>query len=70
MKNSGTKNIESTPSKYSSLLAEAVKAWCELHPGQARFVSLNGVANKTSIFREIASALGITSSYTRTAKRL
>ena len=49
---------------------EAVKAWCELHPGQARFVSLNGVANKTSIFREIASALGITYAYGRTGPEM
>jgi hypothetical protein len=46
---------------------EAVKAWCESHLGVARFVSLKGIANKTTAFREIAKALGIASSYTRTA---
>jgi hypothetical protein len=46
---------------------ESVKAWCALHLGQARFISLKGVTNKTTVFREIAKALGIASSYTRTA---
>jgi len=49
---------------------EAVKAWCELHLGQARFVSLKGITNKTTAFREIAKALGIASSYTRTAPEM
>lgn len=44
---------------------EAVKAWCELHQGQTRLVSLKGVTNKTTAFREIASSLGISYSYTR-----
>jgi hypothetical protein len=44
---------------------EAVKAWCELHLGSARFVTLKGIANKTNAFREIAKALGIGASYTR-----
>ena len=38
---------------------EAVKAWCELHRGEARFVSLKGTTTKTTAFREIAKALGI-----------
>jgi len=38
---------------------EAIKAWCELHLGEARFVSLKGINNKTTAFREIAKALGI-----------
>lgn len=49
---------------------EAVKAWCETRPGQARFVSLKGITNKTTAFREIAKALGIASSYTRTAPEM
>lgn len=49
---------------------EAVKAWCELHPGQARFVSLKGVANKTTAFREMAHALGITYGYGRTGPEM
>lgn len=49
---------------------EAVKAWCELHPGRARFVSLKGVTNKTTVFREIAFALGITYAYGRTAPEM
>jgi hypothetical protein len=49
---------------------EAVKAWCELHLGFARFVSLKGITSKTTAFREIARALGIASSYTRTATEM
>ncbi|HTX21460.1 MAG TPA: ATP-binding protein, partial [Candidatus Aquilonibacter sp.] len=49
---------------------EAVKAWCELHLGRARFVSLKGITTKTTAFREIARALGIASSYTRTAPEM
>ena len=49
---------------------EAVKAWCELHQGQARFVSLKGVTNKTTIFREIAFALGVTYAYGRTGPEM
>lgn len=49
---------------------EAVKAWAELHLGEARFVSLKGITSKTTAFREIAKALGIASSYTRTATEM
>ena len=49
---------------------EAIKAWCELHLGQARFVSLKGITSKTIAFREIAKALGIASSYTRSATEM
>jgi DNA transposition AAA+ family ATPase len=50
--------------------SEAAKAWCKLHLGSARFVSLKGITNKTTVFREIAKALGIASSYTRTATEM
>lgn len=49
---------------------EAVKAWCEIHLGEARFVSLKGITSKTTAFREIAKALGIASSYARTATEM
>jgi hypothetical protein len=49
---------------------EAVKAWCELHTGRARLVSLKGVTNKTTAFREIASALGIPYAYGRTGPEM
>jgi len=49
---------------------EAVKAWCELHLAQARFVSLKGITSKTTAFREIARALGIASSYMRKATEM
>jgi hypothetical protein len=50
--------------------SEAVKAWCELHLGEARFVDLYGISSKTTAFRQIAKALGIASSYTRTATEM
>jgi len=49
---------------------EAVKAWCELHSSRARLVSLKGVTNKTTAFREIAAALGITYAYARTGPEM
>ena len=49
---------------------EAVKAWAQLHAGQARFISLKGIATKTAAFREIALALGITASYNLTGANL
>jgi hypothetical protein len=49
---------------------EAVKAWCDLHLGSARFVSLKGIAIKTVAFREISKALGIASSFTRKATEM
>lgn len=48
----------------------AVKAYCEMHLGESRFVSLKGITSKTTAFREIAKALGIASSYTRTATEM
>ena len=44
---------------------EAAVAWVRIHQGQAIFVSLKGVTNKTTFFRAIAKALGIASSYHR-----
>ena len=48
----------------------AVKAWCALNLGRARFVSLKGIANKTAMFRAIASALGVTYAYGRSAMEM
>ncbi len=48
----------------------AAEAWCNLHLGEARFVSLSGISNKTSVFRTIAKALGIASSYARSATEM
>jgi hypothetical protein len=36
--------------------SEAVKAWCRIHRGDARFVDLAGVTSKTTVFRAIAKA--------------
>jgi DNA transposition AAA+ family ATPase len=49
---------------------EAVKACCELHSGQLRFVSLTGITTKTAILREISMALGITYAYGRTGPEM
>ncbi len=37
----------------------ALKAWCETHLSQARFVSLKGVTYRTGLFQELARAIGI-----------
>jgi len=49
---------------------EAAKAWCQINSGRARFVTLKGVTSKTTAFRAIAKALGVTSGYGRTATEL
>lgn len=49
---------------------EATKAWCEMHLGEARFVSLSGISNKTSVFRAIAKSLGLASGYSLTTSDL
>lgn len=38
---------------------EAAKAWCQAHSGEARYVTLSGITQKTNVFRAIARALGI-----------
>jgi hypothetical protein len=43
---------------------EAVRAWCNCHLGEARFVSLDGTSTKTTQFRALARALGIGHGYT------
>lgn len=48
----------------------SAEAWCRMHKGEARFVRLQGVTNKTVFFRAIARALGVASTYTRTAKEM
>jgi hypothetical protein len=37
----------------------AAEAWCAAHQGQARFVSLSGIAHKTGFFRKLATAIGL-----------
>jgi DNA transposition AAA+ family ATPase len=44
---------------------EALKAWARIHAGEARLISLSGVTNKTTFFRDISKALGLASSYTQ-----
>ncbi len=46
---------------------EAVKAWADAHLGEARFVSLSGVSNKSSVFRAISETLGLGASRERKA---
>jgi hypothetical protein len=38
----------------------AAQAWCDCHLGRARFVSLKGVSTKTTQFRAMSLALGVT----------
>jgi hypothetical protein len=49
---------------------KASKTWCEMNLGRARFVTLSGCVNKTSIFRTIGRALGIASGYMRGATEM
>jgi hypothetical protein len=49
---------------------KATETWCEAHLGEARFVSLKGCVNKTSIFRAIGRAFGIGCGYMRGATEL
>src|SRR5262249_36829107 len=37
----------------------ALKAWCAMHLGRARYVQLKGITNRTSFFKELARACGI-----------
>jgi ABC-type glutathione transport system ATPase component len=37
----------------------AVEAWCAVHQGQVRFVSLSGITHKTGFFRKLATAIGL-----------
>lgn len=39
--------------------SESVKAWCAMHQGEARHVSLSGICNRTTLFRDLARALGV-----------
>lgn len=49
---------------------EAVKAWCKMHRGEARYVSLSGITGQTNVFKEISRALGIASTYSRKANEM
>ncbi len=42
---------------------KAVETWAQMHLGEARLVNLSGCVNKTSIFRKIAQAAGLPSTY-------
>jgi len=48
----------------------AIEAWCNLHLGESRFVSLSGLTNRTSVLRSIARAAGLASTYTRKAMEM
>ncbi len=48
----------------------ALEAWHQQHLGESRLVSLSGISNKTGVFRAIAKALGLASSYARTATEM
>ena len=40
----------------------AAEAWCAQHQGEARFVSLSGITQKTGFFQKLASAVGVAAS--------
>jgi hypothetical protein len=40
----------------------AVEAWCAVHQGQVRFVSLSGITHKTGFFQKLATAIGLAAS--------
>src|SRR5439155_2837827 len=48
----------------------AIEAWCNLHLGEVRYVSLSGLTNRTTVLRSIARAVGLASSYTRKAMEM
>ncbi len=48
----------------------ATEAWANQHLGEARFVSLNGVRNYSGVFRAIAKALGLASSYAHSTTKV
>src|SRR5207253_1609305 len=37
----------------------AIEAWCAVHQGRARFISLSGITHKTGFFRKLAGAIGL-----------
>ena len=48
----------------------AAETWCDRHLGDARYVSLSGITNRTSFFRALARVLGLASTYTRKASEM
>lgn len=38
---------------------ESLKAWCDAHRGESRYLSLTGINHRTAFFRELAKALGL-----------
>jgi hypothetical protein len=39
--------------------SESGQAWCRMHHGEARYVKLVGITNRTQFFRKISEALGL-----------
>lgn len=50
--------------------SEAVRAWADMHRGQARYVSLKGINHRTAFFRAIAKACGVGSTFTLSASKV
>ena len=40
----------------------SAKGWCEQHLGEARFVQMEGIVNKTTFFQAVSKALGLAAS--------
>ncbi len=49
---------------------KAAEVWCQMRLGQARFIRLEGVTNRTLLFRAICKACGLASTYTVTATEM
>ena len=48
----------------------ATEAWCNMHLGEARLISLSGITHKTGFFRALARVLGIGGSYARSSTEM
>lgn len=48
----------------------AARAWAEMHLGEARFLTLSGAMNKTSLFTALSRALGLPASYAVTSTQM
>ena len=48
----------------------ALKAWCEMHPGQARYVQLSGITTRRTFFRKLSKAFGVANGDGMSASRM
>jgi hypothetical protein len=55
--------------KSGSGKTHAVEHWCEVHLGEARFVTLSGITHRTSFFQKLAASFGLAASQQASSKR-